>query len=75
MLEVESRFEYSVSLKSTYKFKFDNDKSNHVALHQYILSLLFGSQFVDENGNVDMDLVSELGRYLEFAANSDSAEP
>lgn len=75
MLKVESRFEYSVSLKSTYKFKFDNDKSNHVALHQYILSLLFGSQFVDENGNVDMNLVSEFGRYLEYAANSDNAEP
>lgn len=75
MLEVESRFEYSVSLKNSYKFKFDDDKSNHVALHQYILSLLFGSQFVDENGNVDMELIGELGKYLEYAANSDKAEP
>lgn len=75
MLEVVSKFEYSVSLKNTYKLKFEEDNSNHVALHQYILSLLFGSQFVDENGNVNMELVNELGKYLDYAVHSDKAEP
>ena len=72
---LESRFEYNLDLKNEYKFKFLEDNSDYVALHQYILCLLLGSQFVDSNGNLDAHLIGELGVYLEAVAQSDQAEP
>ncbi len=75
MLKIESKFEYNVKLKNTYKSQFDNDRNNYAALHQYILSLLFENQFVDNNGAVNMEIVDELEKYLEYAAQSDKSEP
>ena len=75
MLEIQSKFEYSVDLKNVYRAEFLNDPSNSIALHQYILSLIFGSQFVDETGKTNMDLIEELSMCLDCVAHLNEVEP
>ena len=75
MFEINSKYEYSEQLKTTYKLKYDTDNSNLTALHQFILAFLKSSQFVDEENNTNYEVINEFVEYLSIIVNTNDAEP
>lgn len=75
MIDVNSKFSYSVGLRTTYKEAFSKNPKDYVALHRYILCIVYGSQFYDEHGTTNMGQVDELLNHLEIAVLSNDAQP
>ncbi|MBQ8165529.1 MAG: hypothetical protein IJZ96_00680, partial [Lachnospiraceae bacterium] len=74
MLKIASPFIYNVGLTHTYleKYKKDNDAK---ALHQYVLCLLYGSNFVSEDGLVNRAVLDRLNKYLALAVAVEDVQP
>lgn len=75
MIDVKSKFSYSVGLRVSYKESYIKNPNDYVALHRYILSVIYGSQFFDEKGTINTVQIDELLNYLEHAVFSDDAQP
>lgn len=75
MIEINSKYTYSVGLRASYKEAYETNHENLVMLHRYILSIIYGSQFVDEKGMVNTAQIQELLNSLEIAVFSDDAQP
>lgn len=74
MIDVNSKYSYSVGLRISYKEAYAKNPKDYVALHRYILSVIYGSQFVDEKGTVKMAQIEELLNCLETIASSNDAQ-
>lgn len=75
MIDVNSKFSYSVGLRISYREAYNNNPKDYVALHRYILSTIYGTQFVGEKGNANIDQIEELLNCLETAVYTDDAQP
>lgn len=75
MIDVKSKFSYSVGLRVSYKETYEKNPGDLLALHRYILSTIYGSQFVDEKGIVNRAQIEELLMYLQKIAHTNDAQP
>lgn len=75
MIEIKSKYDYNEQLKTTYKYKYETDKSNLTALHQYILCLIKCGAFIDRDGFPNEKTILELLKYLSIIVNTSEAEP
>ena len=53
MIEINSKYTYSVGLPISYQEVYEKNHENLVAFNQDILCVIYGSQFVDEKGMVN----------------------
>lgn len=74
MIDVNSKYSYSVGLRVSYKEAYDKNPSDYTALHKYILSVIYGSQFVDEEGVVNTSQINELLTSLRLIVWTSEAE-
>ena len=60
MLEITSNYEFTITLKNTYKANYLANKFDLTSLHKYILAHIYSASFVDEEGLQNVDSVNEL---------------
>ena len=75
MLEITSNYEFTITLKNTYKANYLANKFDLTSLHKYILAHIYSASFVDEEGLQNVDSVNELYNSLMLITDSDEAEP
>jgi len=75
MLEIASKYEFTVTLKNTYKANYLANRDDLLPLHQYILAYIFSARFIEDDGTQNLESINELYNSLTLVTDSDEAEP